>query len=140
MAIIVGRGASQVRIEGALADGLVQEVRDALGPDADEMDRVADLIVARAQAQWPVKSGKSRDGWRTDLRVQPGSFDVEVFISNPVPYTRFISSTKVRTSDDAVRPRSPFQTLVRVPARQATRELKKTLPGIIARVLEAANG
>lgn len=140
MGIIVGKGRGQIRIDGAIADGLEAEIRAALGPVADEMDRVANLVVMRAQEQWPVKSGKSRDAWRTDLRVQPGSFEVEVFISNPLTYVRYISSTKVRTVNDAVRPRSPFQTLVRVPARQTTRELKKTLPGIIARVLEAADG
>lgn len=140
MALRVGKGKSMVTIEGALADGLEAELRTALGPVGDAMQAEADRIVREAKADWPVKSGRSRDAWRTDLRIHPGSFEVDVYISNPYSYTRYVKSTKVGKEDDATRLRSPFQTLVRKPARAADKELAKVLPSIIARALEGADG
>ena len=123
-------------IEGALADSIEAEVRDLLGPVADRLQDEADRILAEAREQWPVKTGKSRDGWETVLTLQPGTWEVEVSMLNPVEHTRYIKSTKVGESDDATRVRSPMQAHVRKPALDAKKVLKRDLPELLARALE----
>ena len=140
MAIIVGKGKAARRIDGPLADGYEAELREALGPIAVELDRVSAEILSAARAQWPVRSGNSRDAWRVDLRVQPGVYAVEAFLNNPNDYVRYIRSTKVGRKNDATRIRSPLVTLVRVPAREREKELKRVLPGIVAAAMGLSNG
>jgi len=138
MSIKVGKGRSEVTITGPLADDLEAEIRALLGPVADEMQAEADAILQdEIDVNWPVKSGKSRDAWTTTLRVHPDSMLVEIVLSNPYPYTRYIRSTRVGSMEDATRPRSPLTAHVRKPSSAATRKLKKTLPGVLARAIEA---
>lgn len=134
--IKVGRGRSEVTITGSLAEGIEADLRKALGPVADELDRVTDGIMARVHAEWPVKSSESRDAWRSALRVQPQSWFVESVLYNPLTKVRYILSTKVGRQRNATRLRSPLVALVRTPVREAKRELKQTLPPIIGRVLQ----
>ena len=136
MAIKVGKGRSEVTITGALADGIERELRGILGPVADELDREADAILDRLEDEWPVKTGRSAEAWTKTLRVQPGSFEVDVAIANPFRYVRYIKSSKVGAKDDATRVRSPLTTLVRRPARAATKRLRDTLPPILAKHLQ----
>lgn len=133
--IRVGKGRSAVMIDGPLADGLEKQIRELLGPVAVKMQEEADAIVAKAQSEWPIYSGKSAGAFSTMLTVIPGTFRVEVSVINSAPYTRYIKSTKVGKSDDATRIRSPLQTLVAKPAREVTRRLKKELPAILAAAL-----
>lgn len=135
MAIKVGKGRAEVTIEGSIADNLEREIRGLLGPVVDAMDAEADKILANIQKEWPVKTGKSRDAWAKFLRVQPSTFIVEVVLSNPYDYVRYVKSTKVGSDDNATRLRSPLQTLVRKPAREAEKALKTELPAILAKRL-----
>lgn len=135
MAIKVGRGRTEVTITGALADGLEAELREALGPVGTTMQEEADAILKAAKAAWPVKSGESRDSLKTALRVHPGEFKVEVQLYSPLAYVRYVKSTKVGDKEDAVRNRSPFQDLLRKPAREAEKKLATVLPGVIGRAL-----
>lgn len=133
--IRVGKGRSAVTIDGPLADGLEREILDALGPVAERMQEAADGVVATARADWPIKTGKSRDAFKTALTVQPGSFMVEVSVINTAPYTKYIKSTKRGDREDSTRLRSPLQTLVRKPAREATKTLRRDLPMVLAKSL-----
>ena len=137
MPIKVGKGRSEVTISGSLGDDLEEELRSILGPVADEMQREADRILEEEIGRkWPVKSGKTRDAWETALRVQPGELVVEIVLSNPIKYTRYINSTRLAKTKDAVRPRSPLVVHVRKPARIAAKQLRQSLPLIIAQALE----
>jgi len=137
MAIKVGKGRSEVTIDGALGEDLEAELRGILGPVVDEMEAEANRILQEEIGpKWPVKSGKSRDAWTTSLRVQPGELSVEVVLSNPYNYTRYIKSTKVGEKEDATRIRSPLSVHVRKPAKAAVKELAQRLPDVIARALE----
>jgi len=137
MPVKVGKGRSEVTISGALGDDLEAEIRAILGPVADAMQAEADAILKEEVGEkWPVKSGKSRGAWVTTLRVQPDSMLVEIVLSNPFAYTRYIRSTRVGRNNDATRRRKPLQVHVRKPSRAAVKSLKKSLPGIIAQALE----
>ena len=131
-AIKVGKGRSQVTVTGALAEDLMRDFRQILAPVNDAMQAEADGIMRDEIAKkWPVKSGKSRDGWTTVDRVEPGTSKVEVLLVNPVPYVRFINSAKLGKKADRVRVRSPYREL-RKPGSAARRRLKKVLPAILA--------
>ena len=131
-AIKVGKGRSQVTVTGALAEDLMRDFRQILAPVNDAMQAEADGIMRDEIAKkWPVKSGKSRDGWTTVDRVEPGTSKVEVLLINPVPYVRFINSAKLGKKADRVRVRSPYREL-RKPVSAARRRLKKALPAILA--------
>lgn len=136
MAIRVGKGRSEVVIDGAIADDIEQEIRSLLGPVIVEMEAEANKILEGVKERWPVKSGRSRDSWRAELRVHPDTFEVEVALVSDVQYTRYIKSTKEAKKDNKVRLRSPLQTEVRTPAREAVKLLKERLPAILARHLE----
>jgi hypothetical protein len=133
--IRVGRGRSAITIDGPLADGLERELREVLGPVVDRMQAEADRIMSSAQKEWPVKTGESRAAFDTVLTVNPGSFKVEVSVVNRATYTKYIKSTKQGKRRDATRLRSPLQTLVAKPAREATKMLRKELPGVLAKAL-----
>ena len=135
MTIKIGKGKASVTIEGPLAEDLERELRSILGPVADEIDREAEAIMAKIKAEWPVKSGKSRDSWSTALRVIPDSFCVDAAITSDVEYVRYMKSTKVGRKNDSVRIRSPLQTLVRAPSRAAAKALRERLPAVLARHL-----
>ena len=131
-AIKVGKGRSQVTVTGALAEDLMRDFRQILAPVNDAMQAEADGIMRDEIAKkWPIKSGKSRDGWTTVDRVEPGTSKVEVLLVNPVPYVRFINSAKLGKKADRVRVRSPYREL-RKPVSAARRRLKKVLPAILA--------
>lgn len=142
MAIKVGKGRSEVTITGALADDLERELRQLLGPVADELQREADRILQEEiLPNWPVKTGQSRDGWKTSLRVHPDSFEVEVVIFNDLDYTRYVKSTRVGAKKDATRLRSPFQEHVRKPVLAAEKQLATRLAEVLASHLqEVLNG
>jgi len=133
--IKVGKGRCEVTIDGALASSLETELREALGPVGTTMQSAADGILKDARADWPVKSGKSKASLADSLRVHPDSFQVEVVLYSPLSYVRYIKSTKVGSKDESVRDRSPFQDLLRKPAREAEKTLAKTLPGVVGKAL-----
>jgi hypothetical protein len=133
MAIKVGSGRAEVTISGSIADDLEAELRGLVGPVIDELQKAADrIMVEEIQAKWPEKTGKSLDGWATFLRVHPDSSLVEVVLSNPIKYTRYIKSTRIGWRADATRIRSPMTEQVRKPATKARRRLKVVLPQVLA--------
>ena len=136
MAISVGKGRASVTISGALADGLEREVRALLGPLSGALQAEADGILAKIETDWPVRTGKSRASWETRLRLTPGAAGAEVILHSDVFYTRFIKTTKKGEWSDRVRLNSPLQTLVRKPARESKKTLKKSLPKLLGKHLQ----
>lgn len=130
--IRVGRGRSAVTIDGPLAEGLEREIRDALGPLAGHLQKEADGILAKAREDWPVRTGKSRDAFKTMLQVEPGTFKVSVHIGNAAPYAKYIKSTKEGRKRDAARLRSPLQALIIKPVRRRRKDRAKELVAILA--------
>ena len=135
--IRVGSGRSAVTISGPLAEGLERELRAALGPVGDVLVATATEIRDAAAAEWPVRTGRSRDSLRVDLRVDPSSLVVEATIG-VVDYARYIDSSRVGTERNATRSRKPLDTLIRQPAKEAKAELKRRLPEVLARSLQEA--
>lgn len=123
MPIRVGRGKASIIIEGPLADGIQDDILGALGPIGDRMMQLAGDVADRARAQWPVWTGKSRDGIATRLQIEPDNLVVRAEVYT-VDYAKYILSTKVETKRKATRLRSPFVQLVRAPLRLAQAELK----------------
>lgn len=137
MSVTVGKGRSAITIDGPIAEDLTDELNRLLGPVLVALQAKADHILAEDIGEkWPVKSGKTKRAWTTRLRVQPDSSLVEVILVNPLKYTRYIKSTKVGTTKDATRIRSPLVTNVRKPARAALKELKVELPVLLAQAIE----
>lgn len=137
MAIKVGKGRSEVTIDGPITESIEAELRDAMGTLIDEMEREADQILqVEIATKWPIKSGRSLGAWFKSLRIHPDSFEVEVVLDNPFTYTRYIRSTKIHKSEDVVRLRSPLVEHARKPATKARRRLRKTLPILLAQALE----
>lgn len=102
--IRVGKGRSEVTIEGALADGLLAELRDAIGDELyDVMDREGRRLTESARATWPVATGKSRQSLHYDVRIVPGSFTIETVVG-AIDYSRYIITSKVGTEIDGTVP------------------------------------
>lgn len=125
-------------ITGALADDLEREVMELLGPMGERLQDEADAILEEAKKNWPRKTGRSAEAWRTELTVNPGTWEVEVSMLNSADHTKYIKSTKVGTKDDATRIRSPLQEHVRKPARASKKQLKRDLPELLAKAIEDA--
>ena len=138
MAIKVGKGRSEVTIDGPIAESIEAELRAVLGDVLFEMEFEADTILfEEIGTKWPVKSGKSKAAWQKSIRLQPDSFMVEVVLFNPLTYTRYITnSTRLGKLRDATRPRVPLSEHVKKPATKARRRLRTTLPILLAQALE----
>lgn len=135
-AIKVGKGRSEITITGDLAGQLEDKLREALGPVADHIEYKADSILARdILPNWPVKSGKSRAAWDVALRVIPGRLSFEAILTNKYRYVRFIRSDK-RGKSGGNRLIHPMTVLVRKPANEARKQLKKELPALIGSMLD----
>ncbi len=69
MAIQLGKGRSRVRITGAIADGIEDRLRDAMGGVLEVMEAEADVIIGNIKRTWPVSSGRSRDALRHEPHI-----------------------------------------------------------------------
>jgi hypothetical protein len=95
--IRVGKGRSEVIIDGVLAEGLLAELRDALGAELyDVMAGEGRRLTESARSTWPVFTGRSRDALSYDVRVVSGRHTVETVVST-LGYARYIKSSKIRT-------------------------------------------
>lgn len=132
-----GKGRASVWLEGALAENIEFELRRALGPVYDELEKAADQVLVDARKAWPVRTGDSRDGFFTTLTIHGHGWELTVSIMNRYEYTRYIRSTKLGKRRDATRIRSPSSVHVVRPSRKAARRLAKhVLPGLLKSILE----
>jgi hypothetical protein len=140
MAIRVGKGRASVTIDGPIAEDLEAQIRGALNGSLEAMEQEADQIIADTKRTWPVRTGRSRDAFRQELRIMPDGYSVEVAIVT-VDYARFIQSTKIGTHREATRLRAPMAELrrtVRSPEVRAriADAVKRALAGDIQEALD----
>ena len=91
----VGKGQSAVAISGALAGGLLDELKEAMGEGVYAvLDDEGRRLTESARATWPVKTGKSRDGLDYYIRIDPDGGKVEAVVGT-VGYGRYIKSSKI---------------------------------------------
>ena len=77
----VGKGQSAVAISGALAGGLLDELKEAMGEGVYAvLDDEGRRLTESARATWPVKTGKSRDGLDYYIRIDPDGGKVEAVV------------------------------------------------------------
>lgn len=138
--IRVGRGKNAIEVTGALADGMLGELRSALGPVLQEIEQEAAQILADAKKSWPVDSGTSRDSLYSTIQLDPDQSSIGAQILSTESYSRYIESSKVGRKKDAVRLRFPMRELLIVPAKTAQNRLKTVLPAILARHLGGRDG
>jgi hypothetical protein len=88
-------------------------------------------IRKNAQATWPVKSGKSKEGFYEITTIVNEGAGLEVSILNKEPYVPYIKSTKVGTEMDAVRNRSPLGEM-----RKAANKARKDIAFLVKMTIE----
>jgi len=132
-----GTGKAQISIEGSLAEDLENELREILGPVVETLEDKVEPILSDAKEKWPVRSGKSKEGFSINLAVHPDSYKILIDVSNTEFYTKFIkNSTKVGDKKDAIRPRNPAKEHLIKPARKAAKELKAELVTLLAELIQ----
>tara|TARA_R110000822_G_scaffold36822_1_gene103438 strand:+ start:4290 stop:4712 length:423 start_codon:yes stop_codon:yes gene_type:complete len=129
--IRVGRGRNAITLEGLEADQIEAELNAQVGDILDVLKEQAVEIRKNAQATWPVKTGKSKDGFYEITTIIDDGQRLEVSILNKEPYVPYIKSTKVGTELDVVRNRSPLGEM-----RKAANKARKDIALMLKAVLE----
>ncbi len=125
-----GSGAVSVTLDNGFEE-LIRLALDKTIPGiVAKMEQVADSLEENARSKWPVRTGKSRDGLRSEVRVAPGFTSVRARLVNDVPYARFIKSPRVRTGTG-----SAYVELMRRPTEAAAVALAEELKPIIESTL-----
>ena len=129
--IRVGRGRNAITLEGLEADQIEAELNAQVGDILDVLKEQATIIRKNAQDTWPVKTGKSKDGFYEITTIIDDGERLEVSILNKEPYVPYIKSTKVGTELDVVRNRSPLGEM-----RKAANKARKDIALMLKAVLE----
>lgn len=129
--IRVGRGRNAITLEGLEADQIEAELNAQVGDILDVLKEQAVQIRKNAQATWPVKTGKSKEGFYEITTIIDDGQRLEVSILNKEPYVPYIKSTKVGTELDVVRNRSPLGEM-----RKAANKARKDIALMLKAVLE----
>lgn len=129
--IRVGRGRNAITLEGLEADQIEAELNAQVGDILDVLKEQATIIRKNAQDTWPVKSGKSKEGFYEITTIIDDGQRLEVSILNKEPYVPYIKSTKVGTELDVVRNRSPLGEM-----RKAANKARKDIALMLKAVLE----
>lgn len=142
-AIVVGRGRNQITVGPELA-AMVQRVLDQSAPEiAKQLDETISTIRGNAESRWPVgkeHKGKlagrphSRDMMQQGIRIVDAN-TIEAFLFNPAPY-----AYKIKSHQNSLDGRSPFQELMRKPAIAAGEQLAATLGHVLGEIAEGRNG
>jgi hypothetical protein len=103
-----------------VAPGVLRRIEDA----------TADVFNA-ARAEWPVKTGRSRDALEHHVTVSPDQTSVRGSITNPVKYARYIRAKKLDG-------KSAFVELLRKPLRARAADLAEVLATEAVTGLKAA--
>jgi hypothetical protein len=128
--IRVGRGRNAITLEGLEADQIEAELNAQVGDILDVLKEQATEIRKNAQATWPVKSGKSKEGFYEVVTIIDDGERLEVSILNKEAYVPYIKSTKVGTQLDVVRNRSPLGEL-RKTANKARKDIALMLKAVL---------
>ena len=129
--IRVGRGRNAITLEGLDADIIEAELNAQVGDILDVLKEQATIIRKNAQDTWPVKTGKSKEGFYEIVTIVDDGEKLEVSILNKEPYVPYIKSTKVGSEMDAVRNRSPLGEM-----RKATTKARKDIAILVKMAVE----
>ena len=129
--IRVGRGRNAITLEGLDADIIEAELNAQVGDILDVLKEQAVEIRKNAQATWPVKTGKSKEGFYEIVTIVDDGEKLEVSILNKEPYVPYIKSTKVGSEMDAIRNRSPLGEM-----RKATTKARKDIAILVKMAVE----
>jgi hypothetical protein len=83
--LVFGKGRTQMTVSSTVRDHVERMLRSAAPRTMETLRRVTDDLRDEAAREWPVKTGRSRDGLDTMIRVV-GSGLVEGVVFNRVPY------------------------------------------------------
>ncbi len=129
--IRVGRGRNAITLEGLDADQIEAELNAQVGDVLDVLKEQATEIRKNAQTTWPVKTGKSKEGFYEITTIVNEGAGLEVSILNKEPYVPYIKSTKVGTEMDVVRNRSPLGEM-----RKAANKARKDIAFLVKMAIE----
>jgi hypothetical protein len=85
-----------VTLDEGLARWVEQVLQDTERAVVDHMEREVEKVYEAARADWPVRTGRSRDGLRTALTFDRTRGRVEGSILALVPYSVYIKPRKLR--------------------------------------------
>ncbi len=85
-----------VTLDEGLARWVEQVLHDTERAVVDHIEREVEKVYQAARADWPVRTGRSRDGLRTALTFDRTRGRVEGSILALVPYTVYIKPRKLR--------------------------------------------
>jgi hypothetical protein len=128
--IRVGRGKNAITLEGLDAQEIEKELNDAIGPVLKTMNEVAENIIEKTKMNWPIKTGKSKEGFYKITTFEGEGTKIEISILNKEAYVPYIKSTKVGKEMDVVRNRSPLAEMRKLTAssrKELAMELKRSL-------------
>lgn len=93
------------------------------------MERELGEVHEAARRDWPVRTGRSRDGLVLDSALDPTTGRLRVSIRNDVPYAIYIKPKKLYGATTA------WERYVRKPGRVKVRELARELGPVLLAVL-----
>lgn len=120
MKLTFGSGGTRITMDDTL-DRIYRRAIERVAPGL--LTRV-ELAIAEvydeARQQWPVRTGRSRDGLQRHVTIAPDGARIVGSITNDVDYSRFIKARKLGG-------RSAFVELLRKPLRRRADELSTVL-------------
>jgi hypothetical protein len=104
-------------------------IRECFGGAVERIEHEVQAVYDQARKDWPVRTGRSRDGLRTSLTLDRTRGRVEGAVLAMVPYSIYIKPYKLRGKTTA------WQAYVRGPITQAKKRLMGELgPVIVGKV------
>jgi len=129
MGRFVARSGSASVTLGSGVEDAVRRLLGAVAPTTTKvLEQTTDLIYARAEDGWPVKTGRSKAGldhYTAVTSSTPGRFVVESRFVDAVPYVVFIKAKKLGGAN-------PWQRLIASPLKDKVPVLADTLAKEVA--------
>jgi len=128
--LTLGRGSVSMVLDNGF-EALLRLALDRTIPGiVDRMEKARNDLSTQAYNGWPVRSGVSKAGLKSEVRVAPDYSSIKVRLYNDVPYAKYIKSSKVKTGTG-----SAFVELMRRPTEKAGQEIAAELRPIIEATL-----
>ena len=131
-----GTGAMSVEMDDTMskiARAAIERVQPGL---LDELEDIARETHDDARKRWPVDTGESRAALDYGVRVVRSGTQVEAYVSNDAPHTRYIRSRKITGLGEWDGEKNPFALLVRKPLQSSAKELAERLADAALEALE----
>lgn len=121
--IFVGSGKAQIELSGGLRDAVDRVLQGTPKVVADRLEEEARKLYEQAKAQWPEKTGKSKDALEYGLRI-PDPSHIEAYVGfdpSKAPYVFYIHEKWPNAK------RFVWQELLRKPARKLSKKVAAEL-------------